>query len=160
MINYSPLEFIPAEGISISGLMMCAEAPSQIESAELVDKMIQYLGLQRSDIYITNVLKVRPEENRTPTLLELESWRPLLIQEIQEQKPRVILALGACAAQTILQSKEKISRLRGKSFSLPQSNIHVVPTWHPSYLLKQPQNKEIREQLKKDLTIVKKLLEF
>lgn len=171
LFSQSPLKFIPAEGKAISGLMCVGEGPGLSEWVEgrpfigqagkyFRDKMIKFLNVSESDIYITNCVKVRPPGNRTPTREELLSWKPLLNKEILEQKPRIILTLGACASQTVLNTEEKISKLRGRDYKInwKDYSFFVVPTWHPSYLIRQPNNEEIRNQLKFDLTIVKNLL--
>jgi DNA polymerase len=97
--------------------------------------------------------------NRTPTDEELLSWKPLFIEEIKRVKPKVILALGACAAKTLLgwQKFTNMTAVRGNVFIL-KNGMKIVPSWHPAYLLRKTGDKKINEQVKNDLKLVEKLL--
>ncbi len=159
------VKFISPSGICSSGLVCVGEAGGYNESLEgkpfvgragqLLNKMLNYIGLTRENTYVTNVVKIGL--NRTPTDEELLSWKPLLIKEIKEVKPKVILALGRCAAQTILNTQESISKLRGKIFTL-KNGMKVVPMFHPAFLLRSSGDKKIDAQVKSDLKLVQKLL--
>ncbi|MBX6423542.1 uracil-DNA glycosylase [Thermosulfurimonas sp. F29] len=137
---------VPGEGPSPSSVMLVGEAPGREEDLEgrpfvgaagkLLDRMLAAVGLKRSEIYITNVVKCRPPGNRTPEREELEACRPYLARQIRLVKPRAILALGAVAARSLLLTEEPLSRIRGKVHHL--EGIPVVPTYHPAYLLRNP----------------------
>jgi DNA polymerase len=106
------------------------------------------MGLQREDVFIGNVLKCRPPNNRTPALDEIAACSPYLFEQIGEIDPEVIIALGAPAAQTLLNTREGIGRLRGRfhDFVLLEGpaagrTIPLMPTFHPAYLLRSPDQK-------------------
>lgn len=122
-------------------------------AGKLLDKMIKALGLQREDVYICNVVKCRPPNNRTPNSDEIESCFPFLAKQLEALHPVVICALGACAAQTLLGAGSAISKLRGKPHMW--RGIPVVATFHPAYLLRNPGQKAGVWQ---DLLQVRKML--
>ena len=145
-LSHTRTQPVPGEGPSPSSVMLVGEAPGQEEDLEgrpfvgaagkLLDRMLAAVGLKRSEIYITNVVKCRPPGNRTPEREELEACRPYLARQIRLVKPRAILALGAVAARSLLLTEEPLSRIRGKVHHL--EGIPVVPTYHPAYLLRNP----------------------
>lgn len=121
------------------------------EAGRLLDRIIQAMGLQRSEVYICNVVKCRPPGNRDPEAAEIAACEPFLIRQLQMIQPKVIVALGKFAAQTLLQQQTPISRLRGKWHSY--QGIPLMPTFHPAYLLRTPQGKrEVWEDMKQVLT--------
>ena len=131
--------------------MFVGEAPGADEDAtgvpfvgragQLLTKMVESgMGLSRSDVYIANVLKCRPPGNRNPELAEIASCRPYLDAQIDLVRPSVLVALGKFAAQFLLETEEPISRLRGRWGS--RNGIPVMPTYHPSFLLRQPDRKK------------------
>jgi DNA polymerase len=105
----------------------------------LLTRIIEAIGLHREQVYILNVLKCRPPHNRNPLPDEVAACRPILQAQLDCLRPRVICALGTFAAQVLLQTEEKISRLRGRFHLL--GDIQVMPTYHPAYLLRNPQAK-------------------
>lgn len=109
------------------------------KAGKLLDKMIKSLGLARSDVYICNVVKCRPPENRTPNADEIEACSPFLFEQLEILNPEVICALGACAGQTLLATSSPISRMRGKIHKW--RGIPLVCTYHPAYLLRNPSQK-------------------
>lgn len=109
------------------------------KAGKLLDKMLRALGQTRQDVYICNVVKCRPPNNRTPNNDEVEVCMPFLIRQIETIRPRVICALGACAAQNLLGMSKPISQLRGKIHHW--RGIPLVPTFHPAYLLRNPSQK-------------------
>jgi len=116
------------------------------KAGQLLTRMMSAMGLTRDAVYIANVIKCRPPQNRAPEPDEIASCRPFLIQQIQAIRPRVICALGAHAAQTLLGTSSSISALRGRFHSLGErgeglSEIQVMPTFHPAYLLRNPSAK-------------------
>ncbi|MDY0042074.1 MAG: uracil-DNA glycosylase [Desulforhabdus sp.] len=108
-------------------------------AGKLLDKMIRALGLAREQVYICNMVKCRPPDNRTPNSDEIEVCSPFLVKQIEAIRPQVICALGACSAQNLLHSTSPISRLRGKIHHW--RGIPLVATFHPAYLLRNPAQK-------------------
>jgi DNA polymerase len=139
-------------------LMFIGEAPGHDEdiqgipfvgrAGQLLTKIIEAIDLAREDVYIANVIKCRPPENRNPEPDEVGSCEPFLFRQVQVIKPRVIVALGTFAAQTLLRTNDPISRLRGKIFHY--GDARLIPTFHPAYLLRSPDRKrEVWEDMKK-----------
>ena len=144
-------------------LMFVGEAPGADEDAQgipfvgragqLLTKMIVGMGLQRDDIYIANVLKCRPPGNRNPEPDEIDLCEPFLFRQIASIQPKVVIALGAFAAKTLLKTQDPISRLRGRVFDFRGAKL--IPTFHPSFLLRSPGYKrEAWEDLKKALVLL------
>ncbi|MEX1127229.1 MAG: uracil-DNA glycosylase [Vicinamibacterales bacterium] len=144
-------------------LMFVGEAPGADEdvqgvpfvgrAGQLLTKMIEAMGFRREDVYIANVVKCRPPENRNPEPDEIESCEPFLFRQIDTIKPKVIVALGAFAAKTLLKSQDPISRLRGRVYDYHGATL--IPTFHPSFLLRSPgQKKYAWEDLKKALAVM------
>jgi DNA polymerase len=130
-------------------LMFVGEAPGADEdiqgipfvgrAGQLLTKMIEAINLRREDVYIANVIKCRPPGNRNPEPDEIEQCEPFLFQQIAAINPKVIVALGAFAAKTLLRSEESISRLRGNIYDFRGAKL--IPTFHPSFLLRSPDRK-------------------
>lgn len=144
-------------------LMFVGEAPGRDEdikgipfvgrAGQLLTKIIESIDLSRESVYIANVIKCRPPQNRNPEIDEVETCEPFLFSQIDAIKPKVIVALGTFAAQTLLESTETISRLRGKVYEYRGSSL--IPTFHPAFLLRSPTRKrDVWEDMKK----VKELL--
>ena len=106
------------------------------EAGQLLTKIVQAMGYGRDEIYICNVLKCRPPQNRNPQSDEIEQCHPFLLKQLRAIGPEVIVALGSFAAQTLLKSKEPISKLRGVFHDY--HGIPLMPTFHPAYLLRNP----------------------
>ncbi len=122
-------------------------------AGQLLTQIIKAMGLAREDVYIANVVKCRPPGNRNPEPDEIEACSPFLQAQIAAIKPTVIVALGKFAAQTLLQTETPISRLRGQFHTF--GGVAVMPTFHPSYLLRNPAAKrEVWEDMK---LVMKKL---
>jgi uracil-DNA glycosylase family 4 len=116
-------------------------------AGQLLTQIIRAMGLAREDVYIANVVKCRPPGNRNPEPDEIEACSPFLQAQIASIRPTVIVALGKFAAQTLLQTETPISRLRGQFHDL--GGVAVMPTFHPSYLLRTPAAKrEVWEDMK------------
>ena len=136
-------------GDPTAALVFVGEAPGHDEDAQgepfvgqagqLLTRIIAAIGLTREQVYLLNVIKCRPPHNRNPQPDEVAACRPILQEQLACLQPRVICALGAFAAQTLLHTEEKISRLRGRFHML--GSIQVMPTYHPAYLLRNPQYK-------------------
>jgi uracil-DNA glycosylase family 4 len=109
-------------------------------AGQLLTKMIEAMGIKREDVYITNVVKCRPPENRNPEPEEISSCSPFLENQLKVLKPKVICTLGTFASQTLLKTEEKISKLRGRFH--PYQGMLLMPTFHPAYLLRNPAEKK------------------
>ncbi len=130
-------------------LMFVGEAPGADEDAQglpfvgragqLLTKIIQAIDMRREDVYICNILKCRPPQNRTPESDEIAACEPFLMRQIASVQPRVICALGTYAAQTLLRTKEPITRLRGQFIEF--HGTKMLATFHPAYLLRNPNEK-------------------
>jgi DNA polymerase len=139
-------------------LMFVGEAPGHDEdvqgipfvgrAGQLLTKIIEAIGLAREDVYIANVIKCRPPENRNPDPDEVETCEPFLFQQIDIIKPRVVVALGTFAARALLRTLDPISRLRGRVYEYRGAKL--IPTFHPAYLLRNPASKrEVWEDMKR-----------
>lgn len=116
----------------------------------LTDIITKGMGLRREDVYIANVIKCRPPDNRNPEPDEVESCEPFLMKQIELVRPQVIVALGKFAVQTLLKDKTPITRLRG--IWQDYHGIKLMPTLHPAYLLRNPGDKKlVWEDIKKVL---------
>jgi uracil-DNA glycosylase len=142
-------------------LMFIGEAPGADEdqqgepfvgrAGQLLNNMIKAMGLQREDIYIANIIKCRPPGNRTPERDECETCSPFLMRQIATIKPKVLVALGAVAAKTLLAINAPMSELRGKWYDFRGTKLAV--TYHPAFLLRDPRQKK---ETWKDLQMVMK----
>jgi uracil-DNA glycosylase len=139
-------------------LMFVGEAPGADEdvqgipfvgrAGQLLTKIIEAIGLRREDVYIANVIKCRPPENRNPEPDEVETCEPFLFEQIDRIAPKVIVALGTFAAKALLKTQEPISRLRGRAFNYRGATL--IPTFHPAFLLRSPERKrDVWEDMKK-----------
>jgi DNA polymerase len=139
-------------------LMFVGEAPGADEDAQglpfvgragqLLNKIIEAIGLKREEVFVGNVNRCRPPQNRTPTIPEAATCKPFLLREIAIVQPEVIVVLGNTAMKNLLDAKEGITKLRGifQDFN----GIKVMPTFHPAYLLRDPSKKrETWEDMKK-----------
>ncbi len=137
------------EGNPEAHLMFIGEAPGAEEDRQgrpfvgdagrLLDRLINKMGFKRNELYIANVVKCRPPENRQPLDEEIRSCLPFLKRQIEIINPSVIITLGSVATKAVLEKKERITHLRGKVFYY--KGIPVVPTFHPAYLLRNPKDK-------------------
>ena len=139
-------------------LMFVGEAPGHDEdiqgipfvgrAGQLLTKIIEAIELKREDVYIANVIKCRPPENRNPEPDEVDTCEPFLFRQVQLIKPKVIVALGTFAARTLLRSMETISKMRGRVFRYGEAQL--IPTFHPAFLLRSPERKrDVWEDMKK-----------
>lgn len=148
-------------------LMLIGEAPGFYEdqqgmpfvgaAGQLLNKILNAIALDRSQVYIANILKCRPPENRDPHADEIEQCTSYLIQQIQIIQPKLIVALGRIAAHYLLQNKQPLESLRLSPIHSPILNTPIFVTYHPAYLLRKPEDKgkawqdwkTIRDELKK-----------
>jgi uracil-DNA glycosylase len=139
-------------------LMFVGEAPGADEdiqgepfvgrAGQLLTKIIEAIGLQRGDVYIANVIKCRPPGNRNPEPDEVERCERFLFRQVDLVKPKVIVALGKFAAQSLLKTNDPITRLRGREFRFRSATL--IPTFHPAYLLRNPSSKrDVWEDMKR-----------
>lgn len=142
--------FVFGTGRADARLVFVGEAPGQEEdlagepfvgrAGQLLTRMIVAMGLRREAVYIGNILKCRPPENRTPTLAEMAICLPYILQQIDIIQPEIVCALGATALKGLLRDPQaSISRMRGKF--LPWRGLKLMPTYHPAYLLRSPGEK-------------------
>lgn len=110
-------------------------------AGKLLDAMLAALGHKRRDVYIANVVKCRPPENRDPQPEEADCCAPYLDRQIELLQPRIILAVGRVAAQRLLGTETPVGRLRGRVHRHEPSGVPLVVTWHPAYLLRRPEAK-------------------
>jgi DNA polymerase len=144
-------------------LMFIGEAPGADEdqqgepfvgrAGQLLNNMIKAMGLQREDVYIANIIKCRPPGNRTPERDECETCSPFLMRQIAVIQPKIIVALGAIAAKTLLAINAPMSELRGHWYDFRGTKLAV--TYHPAFLLRDPRQKK---EAWKDLQMVMKTL--
>jgi uracil-DNA glycosylase family 4 len=117
-------------------------------AGQLLTKIIEAIGLTRQQVYIANVIKCRPPGNRNPEQDEVATCEPFLFEQIAAIRPKVVVALGKFAAQSLLRSTEPITKLRGRVFEFRGASL--IPTFHPAYLLRNPPAKrEVWEDMKK-----------
>ena len=128
------------------------------DAGKMLNRIITAMGIKREDVYICNVVKCRPPGNRNPEPDEIEACSPFLLRQIQSVKPEVIVALGKFAAQTLLKTKEPISKLRGRFHNF--HGIPLMPTFHPSYLLRSGGNSDSFWDVWGDMTQVLQLLKL
>ena len=152
-------------GSETADVMFVGEAPGADEdvqgvpfvgrAGQLLTKMIEAMGFRRDEVYIANVLKCRPPGNRNPEPDEIDRCQPFLFRQIASIQPKVIIALGAFAARTLLETPEPISRLRGRVYEF--RGARLIPTFHPSFLLRSPGYKrEAWEDLKTALALLRR----
>ncbi len=109
-------------------------------AGQLLTKIIEAMGLSRKDVYICNILKCRPPQNRNPLPAEIAACEPFLQEQLKSISPQIICALGTFAAQTLLRTDVPISVLRGRFHTY--EGIKLMPTYHPAYLLRNPSAKK------------------
>jgi uracil-DNA glycosylase family 4 len=112
----------------------------------LLDRMLNAVGLDRSQVYVANVVPWRPPGNRTPTLQETQTCLPFITRQIELADPQILVSLGLPSAQTLLGVKTGILRARGSWFQYPRENGRTIPALamlHPAYLLRQPSQKRL-----------------
>ena len=150
-LSSSRTNIVFGTGNPCASLVFVGEAPGENEdlqgepfvgrAGQLLTKMIEAMGFSRADVYICNVIKCRPPSNRNPEKDEIESCEPFLKKQLEIIKPKIIVGLGTYACQTLLQTQEIMSKIRGKWQQY--ENIDFMPTFHPAYLLRNPSSKKL-----------------
>tara|TARA_Y100000817_G_scaffold263440_1_gene218450 strand:- start:6 stop:713 length:708 start_codon:yes stop_codon:yes gene_type:complete len=158
-----------ADGNPGAKVMIIGEGPGANEdkvgkpfvgrAGQLLDKMLNSINLDRTSVYITNVVNYRPPENRKPTEVEIERYLPFLIKHILIIKPKIIMLLGSTALSALIGENEVISKARGKWHDkvFENTRISIMPSFHPAFLMRQPEQKKlawidlkmIRDKIKK-----------
>ena len=164
-LSKSRKHIVFGEGSLDADIMFVGEGPGEMEdnsgrpfvgrAGQLLDRIIQnVLMLNREDVYIANIVKCRPPANRAPTEEEAEKCKPFLIKQIEIVKPKIIIALGATSYSYLTGDMSgKISRVRGEMMNFGSSKL--MPTFHPSYLLRNPSAKK---EVMSDMLKVKAIL--
>lgn len=162
--------FVPAVGPEEARVMLVGEAPGANEveqgepfvgrAGEKMNKVLRDIGVKRKDLYITNLVKIRPPDNRDPRKEEIEAWTPLLEKEIANVDPDIILTLGNFASREMLDTKKGISQIHGRIFS--REGRKIMPIYHPAATLydrsKTPElEKDLRRAFGKENTGQQKL---
>ena len=168
-LGQSRTNAVPGEGSPNARIAFVGEAPGADEdrqgkpfvgrAGKLLDKIIKAMGMRREDVYICNILKCRPPDNRDPKPDEIIKCLPYLQQQLETIKPEIIIALGAHAARTLLESNKPIGQLRGKFHeyypSMITKPIKLMATYHPAYLLRnysQDNRRKVWEDMQKVLS--------
>lgn len=151
-LHQSRTQTVFGTGNTAATLMIVGEAPGFHEdkqgepfvgrAGQLLNAMIKTMGFERSDVYIANILKCRPPENRDPQANEAARCTPFLNQQINLVQPRVLLAVGRIAAHYLLNTKASLESLRGKQHVYGENHIPLIVTYHPAYLLRNPIDKK------------------
>ena len=125
-------------------------------AGQLLNSMLLAMGLQREQVFIANILKCRPPDNRDPKPDEVVACESYLRQQIELIKPKIILAVGRIAAQNLLKVDTPIGKMRGNCYQYPDSELPVMVTYHPAYLLRSPREKrKVWEDLKLAMKLYK-----
>jgi len=150
---------VPGEGNLQAELMFVGEAPGRDEdlqgkpfigrAGQLLTKIIKAMKYRRQDVYITNVVKCRPPNNRNPHQTEIEKCQEYLLTQIELIKPQVIVSLGKVATDFFLQSSLSMTALRGKFYDY--GKIRIMPTFHPSYLVRNEGNRRLKRMVWEDM---------
>lgn len=139
----------PGKDEDLSGLPFVGRA------GQLLTKMIEAMGLKREQVYICNVVKCRPPENRDPEADEIAACEPFLKEQLSIIKPQIIVGLGRYACQTLLETKTPMSKIRGLWHEY--EGIKFMPTFHPAYLLRNPPaKKEVWQDLQEVMAVLSK----
>ena len=160
-------QLVFADGNPQAKVMLVGEAPGRDEdleglpfvgrSGKLLDRMLAAIGLDRSSVYIANIVPWRPPGNRTPTPQESQICLPFILRQIELADPEVLVCLGGPSAQTLLGIKEGITKTRGRwfNFDTGKREIRAMPTFHPAFLLRSPLQKRFAWR---DFLAIKKAL--
>ena len=150
---------VPGEGNIKTDIMFVGEAPGRDEdvqgrpfvgrAGQLLTKIINAMKFQRDEVYITNIVKCRPPNNRNPHKEEMDSCKDYLLRQIELIRPKVIVTLGKVAASFFIQTSLSMTALRGDFYEF--QGIKVMPTFHPSYLIRNEGNRILRKMVWEDM---------
>lgn len=169
-LHKTKLNYVPGEGSFSPKVFFIGEGPGETEdrfgrpfigkAGQLLDKILEKMGYNRDNVFIGNIIKCRPPNNRNPLKDEVEACMPYLKRQIDALKPKVLVCLGKVALENLLDRSFSISRVRGQRFEY--NGIPVIPTFHPSYILHQRSQQEISkakwsvwEDMQKVLSIIR-----
>src|SRR6056297_659140 len=157
-------QVVMGEGSIDNKIMFIGEGPGGTEdkkgrpfvgrAGQLLNKILKSVNIKREDIYITNIVKCRPPENRNPTDNEMKACSPILKTEMKYINPKVIVPLGSIASQYLINSSIKITEDRGKWYN--KGDLYFLPTFHPAYLLR---NANMKKPVWKDFKKIKKAVD-
>jgi DNA polymerase len=157
---------VPGEGSLTADLMFIGEGPGRDEdlqgkpfvgeAGKLLTRIIKAMHFKREEVYITNVVKCRPPKNRNPELDEMDQCRDYLIRQIEMIQPKIIVTLGNVPTKYLLNTKTGITSMRGTFQTF--KNIQVMPTFHPSYLIRRKENKKEKRMVWEDMQKVMAVL--
>ena len=151
--NFPNKNLVFADGNQDAQIMIIGEAPGKTEdklqkpflgrAGQLLDDLLKHVNLDRTKVYITNVVNFRPDKNRKPTFNEINNFKKLLFMHIQIIKPKYILLLGTTAVSAVLNHIGPLNKVRGKwkKIKIINSNYNILSTFHPAFLLRQPKKK-------------------
>ena len=165
LLSKSRKNAVPGEGNRNAELMFVGEGPGRDEdiqgrpfvgrAGQLLTKIIEAMNFDREDVYITNVVKCRPPNNREPNPEEIEECKGYLLEQIDLINPRAIVTLGNVSAHFFIPTRSGVTTLRGNFY--PFNDILVMPTFHPSYLVRNEGNRQLRKMVWEDM---KKVMAF
>jgi uracil-DNA glycosylase family 4 len=170
---YDKERFVPAVGPENAEVMLVGEAPGANEveegepfvgrAGEKMNEVLKDIGVERSELYITNLVKIRPPDNRDPKKDEIEAWKPLLKKEIENVDPDIVLTLGNFASKELLDTDKGITQIHGRIFS--REGRKIMPIYHPAATLydrsKTPElEKDLRKAFGKEETGQQKLTDL
>jgi uracil-DNA glycosylase family 4 len=153
--NFPGKNLVFSDGNKDAKVMIVGEAPGRTEdklqkpfvgrAGKLLDRLLEFINLNRSKVYITNVVNYRPDKNRKPTTEEINEFKKLLFKHIEIISPKYILLLGATAASAVLNHIGPLSEVRGKwkNIKIINSYFDILTTFHPAFLLRQPDKKKL-----------------
>lgn len=170
-LHESKTHYVPGEGSNHPDIIFIGEGPGQTEdqfgrpfignAGQLLDKIIQKMGYRREDVFIGNVVKCRPPNNREPLNDEVEACLPFLRRQIELLNPKILVCLGKVALNNLLGTSHTMGRIHGQLLSF--NDIPLIPTYHPSYILHKKEKEEISqakrevwEDMQKVLTVIAK----
>jgi uracil-DNA glycosylase len=150
-LHESKTHYVPGEGNNRPDILFIGEGPGETEdqfgrpfigkAGQLLDKIIQKMGLGREDVFIGNVVKCRPPNNREPLKDEVDACMPYLLKQVEILQPKVIVCLGKVALNNLLGTSYSMGRIRGQLLSF--HGIPLMPTYHPAYILHKKDKEEI-----------------
>jgi uracil-DNA glycosylase family 4 len=150
-LHESKTHYVPGEGNNRPDILFIGEGPGETEdqfgrpfigkAGQLLDKIIQKMGLGREDVFIGNVVKCRPPNNREPLKDEVEACLPYLLKQVDILRPKIIVCLGKVALNNMLGTSHSMGRIRGQLLSF--HGIPLMPTYHPAYILHKKDKEEI-----------------
>ena len=170
-IKYCATNMVFGMGNDKADILLLGEAPGAEEdrqglpfvgqSGQLLDKALAAVGLDRTKVYITNILPWRPPGNRTPNTQEVALFRPYVIKHISLINPKVVVCLGGTSTKALLQTTEGIMRLRGRWTSVEGISAKIIPTFHPAFLLRSPSQKKefwidflvVKEEISREVSL-------